>query len=102
VEFHDPLTYPQYFAFEDSIIAVLKLFPENGKDGEGPSLKRVHHVMLQGILPSIKKFELANFPKKPTIKNFPATPRDEAALLVDFLREELEKIVKEEEELPNE
>lgn len=95
---HDPLTYPQYFAFEEAVEDMTSLF-ENGNE---PSLKRVQYVLLPGILACIDKFKLSNFPKSPTVDNFPATPAKDSVEVVEWLREEISLIVFGEVKVPNE
>lgn len=85
MEIHDPLTYPQVIAYQQALSAVRELL-ENGKE---PSLPELHFALLPGILPCIAKFKLKNFPKKVTAENFPASPAQQAGLLMDWLREEV-------------
>ena len=100
VELSDPLTFPQVIAFQDAIRETMNLISEDGR--ENVVMAKLHYALLPGILPCIEKWQLKNIPKKPTIKNFPATPMTAAGLLVDWLREEILSLVVEAESVPNE
>ncbi len=89
MEFHDPLTYPQVFAWNDAIEEVLALYAKHKKAKTLPDLVRVNFLLLPGIFPSVKKWNLKNVPKDPTPDTFPATPNQKAGELMEWLRGEM-------------
>ena len=93
VEFHDPLTYPQIFAYHDAIEEVQALYEEHKKTETLPLLVRVNFLLLPGIIPSVKMWKLKNVPKDPSPDTFPATPNQAAGELMEWLREEMQILV---------
>ena len=89
MEFHDPLTYPQIFAWNDAIEEVQALYAKHKEAETLPQLARVNFLLLPGILPSVKSWKLKNIPKEPTPDTFPATPNQAAGELMEWLREEM-------------
>lgn len=97
MELHDPLTYPQVIAFQDAISDVVELL----KDGEEPTLQRLHYALLPGLLACVEEWDLENIPEFPTVDNFPAVPMLASGELVDWLRDEIQKLVTQETTVPN-
>ena len=89
MEFHDPLTYPQIFEWEDAIEEVQALYAKHKKAKTLPALARVNFLLLPGIIPSVKAWKLKNVPKEPTPDTFPATPNQKAGELMEWLRDEM-------------
>ncbi|GAF73997.1 unnamed protein product [marine sediment metagenome] len=89
MEFHDPLTYPQIFAWNDAIEEVQALYAKHKGAETLPQLARVNFLLLPGILPSVKAWKLKNIPKEPTLETFPATPNQAAGELMEWLRGEM-------------
>ena len=103
MEFHDPLTYPQLFAYQDAIEEVQALYAKHKKmkPKSLPILARVNFLLLPGIIPCVKEWKLKNVPKNPTPDTFPATPNQAAGELLNWLREEMTSIASG-VEVPNE
>ena len=93
MEFHDPLTYPQIFAYHDAIEEVQALYDKHKKAKTLPILVRVNFLLLPGIIPSVKKWDLKHVPKNPTPETFPASPNQAAGELMEWLREEMQMVV---------
>jgi len=89
----DPITFPQLYAFEDSVDQI-----QNNRE---ISRDRADGIWIPGILACAEKWDLENFPKEPTVENFPASPRIASSKLIAWLVAEITKIYQEAEELPN-
>jgi hypothetical protein len=98
VELHDPLTYPQVIAFQDAISDVVELL----KDGEEPTLQRLHYALLPGLIPCVEKWDLESVPEFPTVDTFPAVPMLASGELIDWLRDEIQSLITQETTVPNE
>lgn len=89
----DPLTFPQTFAFEDAINAV-------GSVRETGSMARIRYALLPGILACVEEWHLDKFPERPALDNFPSSPRQSIAELIDWLVGEIGKLYQESEDVP--
>ena len=89
----DPLTYPQVFAFQDTLEAIEEL----GKDAH---YLRVQYAALPGILKCVEEWHLENVPEHPQIESFPASPRNSAARLLSWLFREITALNDEAENVP--
>lgn len=84
VTLHDPLTFPQRFAFEDALTAARELREE--------SEARFNYALLPGVLACVESFQLSNFPTQPAPDNWPSTPKEPTAKLVAWLVGEIAKL----------
>ena len=98
VELYDPLTYPQVVAYQEAIAEVQSLIADNGE----VSMMKLRLTLLPSILDCVSKWKLANIPKRPTVKTFPATPIIDATLLWEWLQEELNSLLVGVNEVPKE
>ena len=57
---------------------------------------------IPAIVACVEKWELQKFPEKVTAQNFPASPRKDSHLLVEWLFKELLDVYSGEKEIPNE
>ena len=89
----DPLTFPQAFAFEDALAAVVEA-------RESGSMGRIRFALLPGILACVEEWHLSGFPEKPALDNFPSTPRQSIASVIDWLVEEITALYREADEVP--
>ena len=89
----DPLTFPQAFAWEDSLAAV-------GEAKETGSMARIRYALLPGILACVEAWHLDKFPEQPALDNFPSTPRASVASLIDWLVGEITALYQEADEVP--
>jgi hypothetical protein len=95
VELADPLTFPQVFAFQDSLDAV------KAAEEEGDTY-RVNYAALPGIIACVEAWHLEGMPERVTIESFPATPPIAAARLIAWLYGEITKGFQDAETVPNE
>jgi hypothetical protein len=93
VRLSDPLTFPQVFAFQDSI--------EAAKEADS-NVMQSNAAWLPGILACVEAWELDSFPKNPTPESWPATPPASAARLIAWLIGEIGDLFAEAEPDPNE
>lgn len=88
----DFLTFPQFSAFREALDAA----------SEEPNSLKSDQLLLPGIMACVEKWELnSGFPENVTAQTFPATPLKASVKLIRTLRDELLKIIVEEEEIPN-
>lgn len=108
---HDPLNLEQVFAIEDvqdksteiEASKFLKIVNEKGANIGASWSSRMDKLIIPAVVLCVAEWHLENFPENPTVDNFPATPRKETRILIDWLWEEVNKIyMGEMEELPNE
>lgn len=90
VEIDDFLNYRQLASYERGMIAAKRLM-EASPDA-GVAEIRVH--TLPGVLSCVKAFRLRNVSERPTLEDFPSTPRKEAGelylWLLEIVREKIE------------
>ena len=91
----DPMTMLQVMEWEEAIEKA-KAFAKE----ELYSAKYAREI-LAGIFPSIEKWELVNFPELVTIDNFPGSPKAESMKLIAWLIQEISKVYREADEIPN-
>ena len=94
VTLHDPLTYPQLFAFQDAIGEASEL-------GDTTWMK-VRYSLLPGILACVAEWNLEGIPEEPNIDNFPATPIVASGEVINWLQEQITALLTEAETVPNE
>jgi hypothetical protein len=92
VTLSDPLTYPQRFAYEDSLEAARGL-------GE-TTIGRIHYALLPGVLACVEKWELTGMPAVIATETFPSTPKKSAAELLSWLVKEVATLFEESEDVP--
>lgn len=91
----DPLTIPQAQFIE----AGLK---QPAQKGEKVFFTALDVMKLPAVLACVEKWELENFPPAVGMDNFPASPRKDSHLLVDWIFGELLKVYSGEAIVPNE
>jgi hypothetical protein len=90
----DPLTFPQTFEFEDSLRSVNDI-------RESGDITRLRYALLPGVLACIEEWHLnSGFPERPALDNFPSTPRQSVAQLIDWLVEEISALYRESDDVP--
>jgi len=90
----DPLTFPQTFAFEDSIKAV-------DEARESGSVSRIRYALLSGILACVEEWHIeGGFPAQPALDNFPSTPRQSSADLIEWITGEIGALYREADDVP--
>ena len=90
----DPLTFPQTFAFEDAINAV-------GEARETGSIARIRYALLPGILACVEEWHIGGgFPDRPALDNFPSSPRQSSAELIEWLIGEIGDLYREADDVP--
>lgn len=119
---HDPLNLEQVFAIEDAREAIFELeeFTEanpsktiqkinqirtqnNLAAMNIPLSSREHKFILPVLFRCVSEWHLDNFPEKPTIENFPASPRRDVSELISWIWDAIDTIYAGEiEEVPNE
>ena len=102
----DCLNYEQIIAWEKSQVIADELIvtDEEGKRRLAPGVfvNELRAPKIPAILLIVCEWHLKNVPAKPTIATFPASPAKSAALLYDWLMEEISKLYAEEDlEIPN-
>ena len=125
VVFSEPLNLEQVFAIEEAQeqadeiepsklltkIVAARVALDAQKKGEQPPeiadgfgvhwTSRTDGAFLPAILLCVREWHLAGVPEKPTIDTFPATPRNKASELVNWLWSEITEIYQGETEVPN-
>ena len=106
VTLHDPLTFPQVIAFQSAIRDAQKLIHTDPESGEavfvdGGDFIQFRYELLKGIIECVEKFDLANMPDVITAETFPSTPLVSSGKVVNWLRDELTKILVDDEDSPN-
>jgi hypothetical protein len=97
VTLSDPLSYPQYFAFEDAMKAAGDL------DKDNTTLMRYNFTMLLGVCPCVEKWELKGLPTVITPDSgYPTSPVRASQELSAWLIGEVVALFREAEEIPNE
>jgi hypothetical protein len=92
VEFKDPLPYPTVIKFERAI-----------REKKANEEQDLGELLLPLFIESVEKWELKNFPEKPTVETWPGSPRAAAGELIAFLIGEITQIYKgSEDNDPNE
>ena len=108
---HDPLNLEQVFAIEDvqdqsvdlEPSKFLKKLEEVGGTSVGVTWSsRSDKLIVPAIILCVKEWHLTDFPDTPDLSTFPATPRKDARVLVDWLWEEINKLYAGAVEVPNE
>lgn len=89
----DPLTFPQWFAWQEAIKAAQFVM---GSSETTPS--SVDSLLLPGILACVAEWKLDKFPQTVTPETFPATPRKSSAQLVAWLVHEITAIASEDDD----
>ena len=90
----DPLTIPQAQLIE----AGLK---QPTQEGEKVWFTTLDVMKLPAVIGCVEKWELENFPPAVGAENFPASPRKDSHLLIDWIFGELLKIYSGEAIVPN-
>ena len=80
VTISDPLSFPQFIAWEDALAAVKET--SAATVGDVASNARASLAVLPGVLACVDRWELQHLPNDPTPDTFPATPRAEVFKLV--------------------
>lgn len=101
----DPMTMPQVLAFEDALSKRSEFFEER----DGQRLLKVNTLLggpdaegIAAILPCVESWEIEGFPKKPTEKNFPSSPRGDSHVFIQWLFGEILNVYAGETDIPNE
>ena len=112
----EPLTVDQLFAYEDAQDKAFEAAPsalltkineargekdEEGKPVKGVWASRESRFFVEAILKCAEKFEVERMEEKPTLDNFPFTPRPAAREFIQLLWNALTEIVNGETEIPN-
>ena len=92
------LTYPQVIAYETAIAAGQEYLEEHGENG---MTAVYNHLVLPGLIGCVEEWNLADFPETVTADTFPATPRVAAAKLMVWVIEAIRKVMRDDEEIPN-
>lgn len=88
----DPLTFPQSIVFEEAIEAT-----------QGETVRaKVYYALLPGILACVEEWNLEGIPSAVGADNFPSTPRQAAAELIDWLVEQILLVFSGGESVPSE
>jgi len=90
VELSDPLTFPQYSAFLDSVDAAREV----------DNASRADAAILPGIAACIVSHSLSGIPDPFSAETFPATPRKASAELIGWLVAEITKLITDADEIP--
>jgi hypothetical protein len=89
----DPLTYPQVFAWEDTL--------EDSRTEEATKdVRRQIYSLLPGILACVEEWHLKGVPEHPTRDTFPATPNDPATELATWLVHSISELYEEADNVP--
>lgn len=107
---HDPLTLEMVFTIEDAQDKATELEPSKFLQKIGESgvtigttwSSRSDALLIPTFEKCVSEWHLEGFPDKPNVDNFPASPRRDVRLLIDWLWEEINKIYTGETEVPNE
>ena len=107
---HDPLNIEMVFAIEDVQDKATELEPskflqkasEQGANIGVTWSSRTDSIIIPAILKCVAEWHLENFPAELKAENFPASPRKDARILIDWLWDEINKIYIGEVEVPNE
>ena len=106
---HDPFNLDMVFAIEEAQDRATELEPSKflQKVGEaGVSVgttwsSKSDALLIPAFLKCVAEWHLENFPENPTVENFPASPRRDARILIDWLWDEINVIYVGETEIPN-
>jgi hypothetical protein len=91
----DPLTIPQARLIEEGLEV-----PAPNADGKY-FLSALDVNQLPAVFACVEKWELSNMPEKLTADNFPASPRKDSHLLIEWVFREIMKVYTGELEIPN-
>lgn len=92
----DPLTFPQYIAYQKALVESREVVDRKGLQTEADL------AMLGGLLACVEKFDLGgNFPKGVTRDTFPRTPQAASKKLFMALFDEVIKLTGEADDDPN-
>ena len=97
----DPLTFPQYIAWMDAVEAA-QGDKETLTVSDAAFLPRVTAAILPGICACIEAHDLKGLPPILVVETFPATPRIASGRLIAWLIGEINLLMQEAEDLPNE
>ena len=116
VHFASPLNLEQVFAIEDAKDNAIQVEPsafltklnevQGNKDERGEAIKaqwssKADKFFIPALLLCVEKFEITGMEEKPTLQNFPLTPRGKSQQFIDFCWQNLESIYAGEIEVPN-
>ena len=107
VTLHDPLTFPQNFAWKDSLKASKRYYQQfEGEEAKPESeidVSEWYYTFLPGLLACVEAWDLSGgFPEHPTLDTFPATPTEAICGLFDWLIAGVTTVYSGEEEIPKE
>ena len=118
VEVYDVFTFPMVMAIEAAMVEASSYFDPVTEDGEpvisevtglpvqalkeGATRSAVDYAYIPAILLCVKAWKLKNFPKDVSRETFPATPRDAAFALVDWVLSEIMDVYQGEKKVPKE
>jgi hypothetical protein len=90
VVLHDPLTFPQYMAWEDAVSAGAALTTT--------SYTHYSAALLPGVCACVEDWQIKGLPEPVTPETFPATPRKASDALLSWLVTEITQLVTEADE----
>jgi hypothetical protein len=88
VTLHDPLTYPQLFAFQDAMDAATVL-----REEEEASIYIWNYAILPGIFACVENWDLKNVSNGATPETFPSTPALASVETISWLVGEIASLV---------
>jgi hypothetical protein len=88
VTLHDPLTYPQLFAFQDAMDAATVL-----REEEEASIYVWNYAILPGIFACVENWDLKNVSNGATPETFPSTPALASVETISWLVGEIASLV---------
>ena len=96
VTLYEPLSYPQVLALENAYKAIKGLTDD-------PTMTQVRAIMVPAVIKCVEGWQLnGGFPESPAFDNFPATPKQSAAKLIEWLLNEISVLYEDAEDIPNE
>ena len=107
---HDPLNLDMVFAIEEAQDKAteieeskfLKKVSEAGVSIGTTWSSKSDALLIPVFLKCVSEWHLDNFPETPDADNFPASPRKDVRVLIDWLWDEINKVYTGEVEVPNE
>ena len=108
---HDPLNLDMVFAIEEAQDRATELEPSKflqkivGDAGVTVGTtwsSKSDALLIPVFIKCVSEWHLENFPTPPTLENFPASPRKDVRILIDWLWDEINKIYVGEIDIPNE
>jgi hypothetical protein len=96
VVLQDPILFPAYIAWKQAV--EMSILLGNAEGGGGAEAAQ---AMLPGICAVVQEWHLSGLPESLTPETFPATPMKAAQSLIEWLIEEIRKVIAGEEDIPN-